>query len=95
MRIHLLNTAWMSSRHEQPGSLHFPLPEICPPAEHPDCSLAILHHPTHWFSQPRAMRPLRNRLAEIAAIVLVNHLNKMNIKLLPSVMDKSRKRLAK
>lgn len=73
LRLHLLNTAWMSSIHEQPGSIHFPLSEIRPPVEPADCSLAILHHPTHWFSQPHAMRPLRDRLARLASVVLVNH----------------------
>jgi hypothetical protein len=73
LRLHLINTAWMSSLHEQPGSLHFPLTEIAPPETRADCSIAILHHPTHWFSQPHAMRPLRDRLGEIASVVLVNH----------------------
>lgn len=73
LRLHLLNTAWMSSLHEQPGSLQFPLAEIVPPAERADISFAMLHHPTHWFSQPHAMRPLRDRVATIASAVLVNH----------------------
>lgn len=73
LRLHLINTAWMSSIHEQPGSLHFPLTEIAPPATRADCSIAILHHPTSWFSQPHAMRPLRDRLSQVASVVLVNH----------------------
>lgn len=73
LRIHLLNTAWMSLIHEQTGSLHFPLSEIVPPKTIADCSIAILHHPTNWFSQPHAMRPLRDRLGKIASVVLVNH----------------------
>lgn len=73
LRLHLLNTAWMSSLHEQPGSLHFPLAEIEPPGSRVDCAFAILHHPTHWFSQPHAMRPLRDKLSELASVILVNH----------------------
>jgi hypothetical protein len=73
LRIHLLNTAWMSSRTEKPGSLYFPLDAIQPPSSHAQCSIAILHHPIHWFSQPSAMRPLRDRIAQIASVVLVNH----------------------
>jgi hypothetical protein len=73
LRLHLLNTAWMSSMHERPGSLQFPLSEIAPPFERADCSIAILHHPTLWFSQPHVMRPLRDRIAELASVVLVNH----------------------
>lgn len=73
VRLHLLNTAWMSSLHEQAGTLHFPLVEIAPPSDRVECSIAFLHHPTHWFSQPHAMRPLRNRLSELASVILVNH----------------------
>ncbi len=73
LRLHLLNTAWMSSIHERPGSLHFPLSEIKSPSENMDCSIAILHHPINWFSQPSAMRPLRDRLSQLASVVLVNH----------------------
>lgn len=73
LRLHLFNTAWMSSKNEQHGSLKFPLAEITPPADQADCSFAILHHPTHWFSQPHAMRPLRDRMDKLASVVLVNH----------------------
>jgi hypothetical protein len=73
LRIHLLNTAWMSSLHEQPGSLHFPIEEISPPTHLCDCSIAILHHPLNWFSQPQSMRPLRNRLSDLCSVILVNH----------------------
>jgi hypothetical protein len=73
LRIHLLNTAWMSSLHEQPGSLHFPIEEISPPTHLCDCSIAILHHPLNWFSQPHCMRPLRNRLSDLCSVILVNH----------------------
>jgi hypothetical protein len=73
LRIHLLNTAWMSSIHEQPGSLLFPIAAIQPPSQQAHCSIAIMHHPTHWFSQPQAMRPLRDRIGQLASVVLVNH----------------------
>ncbi|MDY0170400.1 MAG: metallophosphoesterase [Thermoguttaceae bacterium] len=73
IRIHLLNTAWMSSLHELPGSLLFPIGAIQPPSKPAECSVAILHHPTRWFAQPQAMRPLRDRVGELASIVLVNH----------------------
>ena len=73
LRLHLLNTAWMSSIHEQAGSLHFPLTAISPPMGRADCGIAILHHPTHWFNQPHVMRPLRDKIATLASVVLVNH----------------------
>ncbi len=73
LRIHLLNTAWMSSLHEQTGSLHFPIEEISPPTQLCECSIAILHHPLNWFSQPHSMRPLRDRLSDLCSVILVNH----------------------
>lgn len=73
LRIHQINTAWMSSLREQPGSLTFPLGELSPGPGSPVLSFAIIHHPTQWFSQPHAMRPLRDKLSELANIVLVNH----------------------
>lgn len=73
LRLHLINTAWMSSKREQMGALRFPLDAIAPPASHADCSMAMLHHPPHWFGQPHSMRPLRDRLSQFASVVLVNH----------------------
>jgi hypothetical protein len=73
LRLHLLNTAWMSSKHEVPGSHHFPLSLITPPDVQADSSIAILHHPLNWHSQPETLRPLRDRLQDVASIVLVSH----------------------
>lgn len=73
-RLHLLNTAWTSRRDETQGALTFPLATIVPPPGNSRArSIAILHHPTYWFRQPDTMRPFRDRVEDIAAIVLVNH----------------------
>jgi hypothetical protein len=87
LRFHLINTAWMSSLHEKPGTLSFPLVEITPPAHPATCSIAILHHPTNWFSQPHVMRQLRDKVNAIASIVLVNHEHSSEAKLETKLFD--------
>lgn len=71
---HLFNTAWMSRRDEQPGSLLFPW-STCPSqaVADADVSIAILHHPFNWFVQPETYRPLRDRVESIADLVLTGH----------------------
>lgn len=73
--IHLVNTAWMSQKHERHGTLRFPVPQIdFTPEGEADCSLVILHHPIEtWFAQPDSMRPLRSRLHDIGDVILTGH----------------------
>jgi hypothetical protein len=72
IRILAYNTAWMSERDEQPGSLSFPLNQA--PVIHGEADLAIgvLHHPYNWFS-PEASRALQRHVRGHADIVLVGH----------------------
>ncbi len=71
--FHLFNTAFLSTIHEQMGSLSFPLSLVSDLRSGIGCSIALLHHPIHWFSQPNVMRPLRDKINEIASIAFVNH----------------------
>ncbi len=74
IRFHLLNSAWMSSRKEKMGTIRFPLAEIDPPTNpQANYAIALIHHPSHWFSQPDTMRPLRDRLESISEVVLTGH----------------------
>jgi hypothetical protein len=73
LRLHLLNTAWASSLRESPGTLRFPLAELTPPRPPAELSVALLHHPPHWQDMPAGMRSLRDRLAQLASVVLFNH----------------------
>lgn len=73
VRFHLVNTAWMSSIEERPGSLVFPTRELVPQSEPADLGIAILHHPLNWFKQPESFRPLRDAISQLASVVLVNH----------------------
>jgi predicted phosphodiesterase len=73
LHIHLFNTAWMSSRRERSGTLHFPLAHVPRPELGADLSIAILHHPVNWFAQPNTMRPLRDKISELAHLVLFGH----------------------
>ena len=73
IKLHLLNTAWMSSISESPGSLLYPVSELPDFSTEYDVGIAILHHPLNWFRQPDVMRQLKERLNEISSIVLVSH----------------------
>jgi len=73
VRLHLLNTAWMSSINEAPGTLLFPLSEIPESTRDFDIGVAVMHHPLNWFRQPDTMRPLKDRLSSIATVVIVSH----------------------
>jgi hypothetical protein len=74
VRFHLLNSAWMSRRHESPGTLFFPVKEIVPTQEGGvEFAITIVHHPFNWFQQPLAMRPLRARIEEISNVLMTGH----------------------
>ncbi len=74
IRYHLINSAWMSSRSEQTGSLVFPLGKIDPNDEpNSIANICVIHHPYNWFLQPVTMRPLTDRIEEISDIILVGH----------------------
>ena len=66
--IRLLNTAWMSTIHENQGHLIFPT-ELIP--EMPDAGLRItvMHHPLNWFQAENA-RDLRRLLQASSAVIL-------------------------
>ncbi|MDB4222557.1 metallophosphoesterase [Granulosicoccus sp.] len=73
IRLHLLNTAWMSSKSEMPGSIFFPVLKIPTNRHDYDFGVAVMHHPLNWFRQPDTMRELKGRLNKIASIVLNGH----------------------
>lgn len=73
VRIHLLNTAWMSSLQEKPGSLFFPVDEIPQTGHEYDFGVAVMHHPLNWFRQPDSMRQLKRSLNNISSIVFNGH----------------------
>ncbi|WP_417739732.1 hypothetical protein [Rosistilla oblonga] len=88
LRFHLFNTAWMSTIHEKTGSISFPLSEIAPPGSPAACSIAILHHPINWFSQPHVLRQLRDKVNSISSVVLVNHEHTSEARIETPLMEK-------
>jgi UDP-2,3-diacylglucosamine pyrophosphatase LpxH len=66
-----LNTAWMSTLHEQQGQLFFPTDKI-PSISSADVVIAMLHHPYNWIEAANA-RLLRRTLEESCDIILTGH----------------------
>lgn len=66
------NTAWMSRRHERPGSLLAPtwLPSDDPGAT--DLVVTLFHHPYGWL-QPENAKDLKTRVERTSDIVLTGH----------------------
>jgi predicted MPP superfamily phosphohydrolase len=61
IRFHLFNSAWMSQRRENPGSLLVPLGMIRSKLDEfdpADLCISVIHHPYNWF-YPNNHRDLR------------------------------------
>lgn len=67
-----LNSAWMSSRHERPGTLLFPL-RLLNRLEEGVTRVVVIHHPPNWFKQPDAMRDVIRWLTDNADICCFGH----------------------
>ena len=49
--FHCHNTAWMSQKNENPGTLFFPVKRFKKNIELPhDINISVLHHPINWFN---------------------------------------------
>lgn len=72
--VYLINSSWLSQKHEIQGQLFFPnsLIEELKTNEAHDLSIAIMHHPYNWFESNNA-RALRRQLDNIADLVLTGH----------------------
>jgi hypothetical protein len=73
--FHLLNSAWVSRIHEQPGQMYFPDARIRDKlalAEPPHLVAAILHHPFNWYT-PENGRALRKLLEQHTDIIITGH----------------------
>jgi hypothetical protein len=70
--VTLLNSSWMSSIHEQAGSLLFPNEHF---VRHDEgvTRIAVLHHPPNWFKQPETMRDLLRWITANADICMSGH----------------------
>lgn len=66
-----LNTAWMSTIHEEQGKLIFPIAYL-PEPPNADVVLGVLHHPYNWFHAKNA-RELRNALQASCDVIVTGH----------------------
>ncbi|MDE0005328.1 MAG: metallophosphoesterase [Rhodospirillaceae bacterium] len=73
VQINVLNSAWMSSMHEDPGSIVFPLDSYHDQIAKPSgFSISVMHHPLGWFI-PENSRRLRADLSQCSSIVICGH----------------------
>lgn len=73
INFNLLNTAWMSEKHEQAGQMIMPvnmLSELKYSVN--DINITALHHPTHWLS-PNNKREVEQKLFAASDIILTGH----------------------
>jgi predicted MPP superfamily phosphohydrolase len=76
--FHCFNTAWMSQKNENPGTLFFPVKhfdELKNKNEF-DLNIAVLHHPLNWFN-PNApdnnKKEFQNLLEDISSLQIIGH----------------------
>ena len=74
VQFKLLNTAWMSVRHEAPGTLLFPTEVISTDQSSVNpYVITSLHHPLNWFKQPNTMRQLRDIIEARSDLIVTGH----------------------
>jgi hypothetical protein len=66
------NTAWVSTRHEEPAHLFFPLTSIEGQGEGFDLVVSVFHHPYNWLS-PENARGFRKHVETSSDIILTGH----------------------
>jgi GTPase SAR1 family protein len=69
----VMNSAWMSSKHEKPGSLLFPTDSLnLIPANPLSFTVAVMHHPWNWLI-PQNLREVRELLIQKVNLLLTGH----------------------
>lgn len=73
LRVSSINAAWMSTLHEAPGQLFFPIENYTEQLE-ASCSLrlALIHHPLNWYCQS-TYHPMRKTLKRYCNAILSGH----------------------
>jgi hypothetical protein len=68
-----VNLSWVSSKHEDPGSLVFPHERYSrSESDKPSLSIAVLHHPLHWLTQ-HSYQSFRKALRTRAHVIFTGH----------------------
>jgi GTPase SAR1 family protein len=71
-----LNSAWMSSLHEKPGTLFFPIKNFNKYELDSDITISIIHHPLNWFSpvtEDNNKREMEKYLMSTATLQMFGH----------------------
>ena len=75
--FHCHNTAWMSQKNENPGTLFFPVKRFEKNTElSHDINISVYHHPINWFTPSAEInnkREFQKYLDKISLIQLVGH----------------------
>jgi hypothetical protein len=74
IRFNLINTAWDSSLHEQPGTMYMPTSDLENISYEKEAILnvSVMHHPTHWL-EPNNKREFERIINNISDVVLSGH----------------------
>jgi hypothetical protein len=72
IRVHCVNTAWMSRIKEHQGELVFPVSVLSSTHEPGDLSVALFHHPYPWLESTNG-RSFKKRLEEFSDVILTGH----------------------
>jgi hypothetical protein len=74
LELRCFNSAWLSSKHEETGSLGFPLStvEAATAKTDSDIVISIVHHPSNWLS-PSAYQGFRRAVQETSDFLFTGH----------------------
>ena len=67
-----LNSAWLSLKHEDPGTIHFPADDFLSGEENVDLTIGVIHHPLSWMNPETAHR-LRQGLLHRVDFLFTGH----------------------
>lgn len=76
--FHCFNTAWMTQKNENPGTLFFPVKHFdkLKNKNEFDLNIAVLHHPLNWFN-PNTLennkKEFQNLLDDISSLQIIGH----------------------
>lgn len=74
LEVYLINSAWMSQRHEKANQSAFPLKELpVSGSSDADAAVAIMHHPLNWFRQPDTMTQLGDWVCKSCDLLITGH----------------------
>ncbi|MDP1442182.1 metallophosphoesterase [Priestia megaterium] len=72
--FNLYNSSWISTLHEKPGQMIFPVAKYEEKMKKPigDINISLVHHPDHWL-EPNNRRKFRELLEDTSDFILSGH----------------------